>query len=329
METILSTLGEGVVLYDRDLRFQFWSPFMETLTGLTAADVVGKKPSDVCPALGGRETGRLLNRALRGESVESGDTAFEVPSTGRHGWVVARFDPYRDAGDEIVGVAAMLRDVSEQKRAEDDMRRALADKNELLKEVHHRVKNNMAVISSLIGLQGEDVIHEETADSLNKIRGRIRAMALVHDQMYRSEDYRKVDLGEYARSLGDSLMQHHPGRAGRVGLQTRIADVAVTIDVAIPCGLILNELITNALEHAFPNGRHGEIVVALDRCQDGRFELAVTDNGHGLDRDSDIGGAKRMGLQLVELLAKQLGGEFEANWDRGADVRVRFATEEP
>ena len=185
----------------------------------------------------------------------------------------------------------------------------------------------MAVISSMISLQGEDLVHQETVDAMFKIRSRIRAMALAHDQLYHSKDFRRVDLGEYVQRLSDGLFQTHSKRVGKVDLQTRIADVAMTIDMAIPCGLILNELISNSLEHAFLDDGRGEIVVALDLCEDGRFELAVTDNGVGSPGDSGAGQRGGFGLQLVELLAKQLGGELEMCWDHGADVRVRFSPE--
>ncbi len=225
--------------------------------------------------------------------------------------------------------ARLARDIKEQERqsAEAALYRALGEKDALLKEVHHRVKNNMAVILSMIGLQSEGLVHQETVDGMNKIAGRIRAMALAHDQLYQSKDYRRVDLGAYVQRLGDALLQTCSNRPGMVALETRISDMAVTIDVAIPCGLILNELISNSLEHGFPGEGRGEIVVALERCEDGRYELAVMDNGVGSrwDADTDRGGG--LGLHLVDLLAKQLGGELEMRWDHGADVRVRFSPE--
>ena len=225
--------------------------------------------------------------------------------------------------------ARLVRDIKEQERlsAEAALQRALGEKIALLKEVHHRVKNNMAVILSMISLQSEDVVHQETVDGMKKIQGRIRAMALAHDQLYRSEDFRRVDLGDYTRRLSDSLFQTYSDRIGKVDLVTRISDVAVTIDVAIPCGLILNELIGNSLEHAFPDGARGEIVVALDLREDGRFELVVTDNGVGLQGDAGTDRRGALGLQLVDLLAKQLGADLEMRWDHGADVRVRFSPE--
>lgn len=227
--------------------------------------------------------------------------------------------------------ARLSRDLEERERqnAEEALQRVLGEKNALLKEVHHRVKNNMAVILSMISLQSEDVVHQETLDGMKKIQGRIRAMALAHDQLYRSEDFRKVDLAEYAKRLSDSLFRTYSDHIGRVELETRIADLAVTIDVAIPCGLILNELICNSLEHAFPEDGTGEINVSLESNHDGFFELAVTDNGIGMRGDDGGGRRGGLGLELVELLAKQLGGEFESRMDNGADMRVRFSPEGP
>jgi len=225
--------------------------------------------------------------------------------------------------------ARLASDLKERERQciEEDLQRALGEKNALLKEVHHRVKNNMAVILSMISLQSQEVAHQETVDGMKKIQGRIRAMALAHDQLYRSEDFRRVDLGDYTRCLSDSLFQTYSDRIGKVNLGTRIEDVAVTIDVAIPCGLILNELISNSLEHAFPEDGRGEITVALEINDDGRFELAVTDNGIGIQGVNGGDRSGGLGLELVELLAKQLGGELETRMDNGTDVRVRFALE--
>jgi len=251
-----------------------------------------------------------------------------LAADGSKHWLSWTIQALFDEDGNLVEFQSAGRDVTDKKHVEEELRRALAEKNELVKEVHHRVKNNMAVISSMISLQGEDLVHQETVLNLNKVRDRIRAMALVHDQMYRTEDFRRVDLGEYAGRLTESLLQTHADCAGRVAVQKRMVDTVVTIDVAIPCAMILNELITNSLEHAFHDGRRGEIVVALERLRGGMFELAVSDDGVGLTDGSSTRGPKQMGLELVALLAKQLGGELETRWDHGADVRVKFPLEE-
>lgn len=231
---------------------------------------------------------------------------------------------FDDEGD-FVEFQAAGRDITEQREAAEDLHRALAEKDALLKEVHHRVKNNMTVISSMISLQCGDFTDQETRDWIKKIQDRIRAMALVHDQLYHTKSFHRIDLSEYARRLTDALFQTRPDQAGKVDIHTRITDVTMTIDVAIPCGLILNELVSNSLDYAFPDDQRGEIVVSLDLCEDGRLELRVADNGVGSPEETGADQQSGFGLQLVELLAKQLGGEVESRWNPGADVRVRFA----
>ena len=234
---------------------------------------------------------------------------------------------FDDEGN-ITEFQAVGRDITDEVHATEDLKRVLAEKDALLKEVHHRVKNNMAVISSLISLQSDQHSGQDAEEALGKVRGRIRAMALVHEQIYRSGDFRRIDLGEYAESLVGALFQTRSDLVGRVDLQTKMAGVTVALDLAIPCGLILNELIGNSLEHAFPEPDPGKIVASLDACEDGWVELRVKDNGIGTRADVDNAADGGFGLQLVSLLTKQLGGEVEMRFTNGADVKVRFPLED-
>lgn len=256
--------------------------------------------------------------------------ANEVPCVvpdGSMRWLSWTYQALFDDDGSIVEFQAVGRDVTEQRKAADELRRAVAEKDALLREIHHRVKNNMAVISSLLSLQSEDFTDPTLLDQLAKVRRRIRAMALVHDQLYHSDDYHSINLGEYAERLTDSLRPSHSGTGGAVGLETRIGDVQVTIDTAIPCGLILNELINNSLEHAFPDTSSGLVVVSFDRLEDGRYELGVRDNGIGSAPGGSSPRNGGFGMQLVELLAMQLGGEVEIDCQGGTDVRVRFPSD--
>ena len=160
---------------------------------------------------------------------------------------------YDDEGG-FIEYQAVGRDVTDRRRAEEELKEALAEKEVLLREVHHRVKNNMAVISSLLNLQSDGVTDAVAIGVLQSMRDRIRTMALVHDQLYRSGDFANVDLAEYIRSVTDALYQSHSSRAEKVAIRTEVADVKMEIDDAIPCGLILSELISNAFKHAFPGG---------------------------------------------------------------------------
>jgi PAS domain S-box-containing protein len=317
---------ELVERFDEDGTVTFVNDAMCRFFGVSRRYLIGTKFSPLMSD----DDREATERHLASLSLVNPVGVNEVPCVAPDGskrWLSWTNQALYDDEGNFVEFQAVGRDITEQRKAADNLLRTLAEKDALLKEVHHRVKNNMAVISSMISLQGKDFTDPEIADGMAKIQGRIRAMALVHDQLYHSGDFQKIDLGEYAGRLTDALFQTHPERVGKVDLQTRIADVAMTIDMAIPCGLILNELVSNSLEHAFPNEKRGEIVVSLDLCEDGRFELGVTDNGVGSREDAGADQGSGFGLQLVELLAKQLGGEVEIRWDHGADIRVRFAQE--
>lgn len=254
----------------------------------------------------------------------------EVPCVAPDGstrWLSWTNQALFDDDGNLVEFQSVGRDITEQRRAADELRRAVAEKDALLREIHHRVKNNMAVISSLLSLQSEDFTDPTLLDQLAKVRRRIRAMALVHDQLYHSDNYQRINLGEYAQRLTDSLRPNHSRSVAAVDLETRVGDVEVSIDTAIPCGLILNELINNSLEHAFPDIGRGVIVVSLDRLEDGRCELGVRDNGVGSRFDTTAAPGSGFGMQLVELLARQLGGEVEIDGTSGTHVRVRFPSE--
>lgn len=310
---------DGTVTFANDAMCRFF--------GVTRRDLIGTR----FHPLMNDEDRDATERHLAQLSLENPIGVNEVPCVTPNGtmrWLSWTNQALFDEEGKIVEYQAVGRDITEQRRAANDLRRALDEKDVLLREIHHRVKNNMAVISSMISLQGDDASPREAGDVLARVRGRIRAMALVHEQMYRSGDFRNVDLGEYADSLVNDLHQTHSRLAPNVRLQTRIADVAMNIDVAIPCGLILNELISNSFEHAFPDDRRGEIVVFLDHCDDARVELGVTDNGVGSHEDLGPGRSGGFGLQLVDLLAQQLGGELEMTFEGGADIRVRFSLDE-
>ena len=159
---------------------------------------------------------------------------------------------------------------------------------------------------------------------LEEMQGRIRSIALFHEKIYQADDVARLGLAEYLRDLADWLLHQHGGEAKRIRVQVDGADVRLGVDKAIPCGLIANELVTNALKHAFPDGRRGTIRIAIARLDDGRVEFSVADDGVGIPEAVAISTTSTLGLKLVSMLAKQLGGDVELTRDGGACLRVRF-----
>jgi PAS domain S-box-containing protein len=197
----------------------------------------------------------------------------------------------------------------------------------LLQEVHHRVKNNLQVISSLINMQVRSLGDDASRDALHECQRRVQAMALIHEKLYQSKDYARVPFSEHARSLADSVFHATGVSPEGVSLDLDIQDVALAVDTAIPCGLILNELITNALKHAFPDGRCGTIRVELARTPGGEVRLAVGDNGVGLPPGVSVHDSPSLGLHLVRMLARQLDARLEVEATRGTCFRLTIPGE--
>ncbi|TMA90880.1 MAG: response regulator [Deltaproteobacteria bacterium] len=193
----------------------------------------------------------------------------------------------------------------------EQIRASLREKETLLKEIHHRVKNNLQVISSLLSLQSDKLADTTARKLFHDARDRVRSMALVHEKLYNSHDLARVELGEYTRSLMGDLLQAHSALASKVRLRIEQDAVFVPVDVAIPCGLILNELATNALKHAFHERAEGEITIETKRLDDGRIRVVFSDDGRGLPPELDWRSADTLGLRLIRMLVEQLGGASE------------------
>lgn len=221
-------------------------------------------------------------------------------------------------------VLSSIVDITERKSANDKLKEALNEKEMLLKEVYHRVKNNLQVVSSLINLQAGNVNNEETADLLKQSADRIKAMALLHEKLYHSKDLAKIDFNDYIRSLVDHLLFGYGAHPDKIKLSMKIDNVFLGVDTAIPCGLIVNELLSNALKHAFPGDRHGEIGIAFTQDQ-GEYSLTIADNGIGLPNELDFKKSSSLGLQLVDTLTNQLMGRMSLARTNGSAFTLRFS----
>jgi two-component sensor histidine kinase len=222
-------------------------------------------------------------------------------------------------------VQCNIRDITDRKQAEVQFHASLREKDILLKEVHHRVKNNMQVIIGILDLQARSSGNPELTGMLNESQSRIRSMALVHEKLYGSKDFARIDMAGYLRTLSQDLFQSHKINPGRIDLIIQTDGVHVDINKAIPCGLILNELISNALKHAFPGDRQGELQIIIREEKNTEIEIVVRDNGLSLPDNVDIHQPRTVGLHLVNGLVKnQLDGQMEVRRDNGTEFRIKF-----
>ena len=209
-----------------------------------------------------------------------------------------------------------------RRRAEEQIQVSLREKEVLLQEIHHRARNNMQIISGLLDFQAQATGDERVRNAFRESKNRIQSMARVHKQLYRSADVAQIDMEAYVKGLGADLIASYG--AHDVSLRVDAPDVAFPIDTAIPCGLLLTELISNALKHAFPDRGPGEVRVVLRAAGD-RYELTVNDNGAGLPPDWELDRAESLGLGLVQTLTRQLKGTLEVNRTAGTAFEVTFA----
>jgi two-component sensor histidine kinase len=215
--------------------------------------------------------------------------------------------------------------IIERRRAEEQIKASLREKEALLREIHHRVKNNMQVIISLLRLQSAQVKEKKYLEMFKESQDRIRSMALVHERLYQSENFTNVDFRGYVKSLVNSLFRSHRVDPNKISLKIEVEDVSFGLDSATHCGLIINELVSNSLKYAFPQEREGEIRISLRSINKNEIELRVSDDGVGIPENLDFRNTKSLGLELVMILAEdQLKGKVELDRTGGTRYHILF-----
>lgn len=230
----------------------------------------------------------------------------------------------RDTNNTPNYFVAVFEDITERKVNERRLQESLKEKEVLLKEVHHRVKNNMQVISSILNLQSSYVDDDKALAILSESQDRIKSMSFVHESLYQSDTLSEVNFAEYIQNISQNLYRSYNRPGGGISLRFDLDKVFINLDTSIPCGLIINELVSNALKYAFKGRENGTIAIHLKRIDEGTLELVVEDDGIGLPPDLDVENSDTLGLQLVTTLATQVDGLLEVSNDNGARFRLIF-----
>jgi PAS domain S-box-containing protein len=288
----------------------------ETQTGLTGVN--GKLVSEVIPGI--RQSDPELFERYGRIALTGKPESFEMYVASLHMWFsISVYSPQREYFVAIFDV------ITERKLAEEKVLASLAEKETLLKEVHHRVKNNMQVISSLLRLQERKVKDKDSAALLKDSQNRIQSMALVYNKLYRSENLAGINMTEYISELTLGLVKSYAVNPSLVTVKIDPVGVFLDVDQAIPCGMVINELVTNSLKYAFPDSRRGQIFISLKEEVDHTLELVVSDNGVGIPENINFDNTSTLGIKLVSNLVRdQLGGTMELNRNRGTTVRITF-----
>ncbi len=349
----IEAAATGMLMVDHSGKIVLVNGQVEQLFGYTRQELIGQ-PVEILvpmPSRGRHPDYRATYfREPRARPMGKGRELFGIRKDGSEVPVEIGLNPMRTAGGDFV--LSSIVDITNRKHAEQerdrllnelqklnvelearvsvrtaDLSKALREREVLIQEIHHRVKNNLQVISSIINMQIRKLDAGANRDALEECQTRVQAIALIHEKLYQSKDYSRVPFSEYARSLATNVFHAAGASLPGVRLELAIEDLSLAVDRAIPCGLVLNELITNALKHGFQHARQGTIRVELAKLDAGRLRMAVKDDGVGLPRGLDIQKSDSLGLQLIYTLSEQLDAELEVSGRNGASFQLIFSAE--
>ncbi|HBB32052.1 MAG TPA: hypothetical protein DDZ80_07720 [Cyanobacteria bacterium UBA8803] len=310
-----------IIVFNQDIELRYtWS--YNSALWFKDREVIGKLDAELLPVEDEQELTTIKRQVL----MSKVGTRVEVCLTfsGEVRYYDVTVEPLRNATEEVEGITCVAIDITDRKQAEETRQEAY-NKGILLQEIHHRVKNNLQIVSGLLYLQSRSVDDERMLQMLQQSRDRLHAMALIHEQLYGSKNLDSIDFRNYIQTLTKSLFTSYGTNTKAIALQVNVKPILLDIDTAIPCGLIVNELVSNALKHAFPQGRSGEIIVEFYMAEDNNLKLMVRDNGIGLSEGINLQTHNSLGLRLVRSLAtKQLKGMVEVDRTMGTTFSISF-----
>jgi PAS domain S-box-containing protein len=332
-----------VFIKDEDIRPIHLSKNYEKMLGRPLQEILGKSMDELFPFELSRamieDDKKILREGIPHEFIEElGDRTYST----------LKFPIFIEGKAKYL--AGYTTDITESKQAQDQLKASLREKEILLKEIHHRVKNNLQVISGLLTLQAAQIDDERLLRVIKESQSRIWTMALIHQTLYQSGNLAGIDMGDYIRQLSSNLLSSHAQVAMPPTLHFDLIPLQLAIDKAIPLALIVNELLINAVKHAFSDGRTGDIRIVLRECRDKSrrvpiedieitpkegmtlpaytHQLSIADNGIGLPQGFNAANQKSLGLQLVAMLAKQIEGKLRIESGHGTSVRIIFTVDE-
>ncbi|MBN1948869.1 MAG: PAS domain S-box protein [Candidatus Cloacimonetes bacterium] len=318
---VLENSPAGIIKLNKDLEIEYDNPQMNKIFGFPAeiaSQIQGRRITDI-PIFQSPEISNFFDDLIKGYEV-SRDIPFNDEK--RKFFVIMNGVPIFE-DQQFSGAVLLINDVTQIKKAHEQIEASLKEKNILLKEVHHRVKNNMQIISSMLKLQLDYIKDKDALELSKNSHNRVKTMALVHEKLYQSENLAKINFADYVRSLTIYLLGYYGLNTKKINLISEIDEVLMDINMAIPCGLILNELVSNSLKHAFTEDRKGEIFISFKTKGDKNI-LTVSDNGIGLPDSVNLNNPGTLGLQLTKALVQQLHGTIDFHQNEKTIFQITF-----
>jgi two-component system response regulator len=322
MRAIVEHSSDLVAVSSGEGKLVYLSPSCLTLLGIEGEELVGRSWTEIVA-----EEDREALLSMVAGPIEKPSPAATLRCRRKDGavaWMEARVTRLQAPSSAQPMTVLTLHDVTAQREHEEQMESSLREKEILLREIHHRVKNNLQVVQSLLRMRARLLPEDESRAALESTVQRVYAMSLAHEQLYRVKDVASLSLSDYLRDLFKGVMASSMAQPGQIQLQLDAEEIPLTLDLAIPFGLLTNELISNCLKHGFPDGRQGTIEISIQRVE-GCVRMVVSDNGVGLPANFDAAACSSMGLKLAESLAHQLGGSPRFTNSNGCRVEVDLA----
>jgi PAS domain S-box-containing protein len=330
---IVSNANSVIVKYNMRGEITFFNRFAENLFGYSASEVIGKKGTDTINKADNPEQLHEMEEMLHDILINTEKYSYNENKNFREDgsayWMAWTNAPLYNNRGEKTGILCIGSDITPQKEAEQIIQQRLTEKDILLKEIHHRVKNNLQIISSILNLQEETLNNEEDKTIFKTCENRISSMALVHDHLYHSDNLARIDVRDYISALTGTILDSYFISPDQMQILYDIDEIYLNIDQAIPCGLILTELITNSMKHALvpDTEQKGTLLIKINR-RGKQVRLEISDNGPGLGPDFNWRDSQSLGLKLVDALAGQLEAEIECTSEKGMQWILRFTITE-
>lgn len=318
--SFIETAEEGVWIIDEKAKTNYLNDAMLKILGYTRNEMMGHSFFEFMDDENKIYAKEKLERRKKGFG-EKYDFKFRHKNRSSVWTIISAKPLYKN--NKFIGSLGMLTDITKRKKMEEELKKSLNEKEMLLKEIHHRVKNNLMVISSLLNLQSNYIKNKEDFDMFRESQNRAKSMALIHELLYRSDDLKSIDFGDYMGTLIKHLFNTYVDDPQYLKLNLDLQKIKLDINTSIPLGLIVNELVSNSLKHAFPKGKAGEINISL-KAEKGEYILIVGDNGVGINDDIDFKNTDSLGLQLINSLTQQIDGEIELDKSQGTKFSIRF-----
>lgn len=323
LSLVASETDNAVMIFDAEKELEWVNEGFTKMTGYTLSEIINERGKSIYNLSTNNDIRTILNDSIKDRKSSIYESLMSKKNSDSL-WVSSTLNPIFSDDGNLKNIVVIDTDITYRKIMEDQIKASLDEKGLLLKEIHHRVKNNLQIIISLFNLQSSYVTDTNAYKALKEGQERIKSMALIHERFYQADGMSKIDFDDYIRRLAENLFNSFAVSQEKIQLIIESEKIALDIDSAVPCGLIINELISNSLKHAFNGKDKGKIFIGFHSVKEGRFRLEVSDNGIGLPKYFNIQTTESLGMQLVIALTDQLEGTIEADLRTGTKFTIEF-----